>query len=495
MKYYLSLVQVIRPNIKSKRVSYSMFVACAFTIKVFEQKTVVSISFVVFGTQRRSARTRLTRLTASTELLVDADLHSIDEIRQAISLLKERDSQVQATLFAPPRRVENKRWFEFVQEPGVVFLPVHRSGDISAEPNDEAIEETTRAFAAREDVRCIALLTSDNGFADLVEELQTSVVKIVVLIPEGKYPVLGRYSDTNATVLKLPAAVGSGPRVRAVLEATGGGHVHLADPYTSFNNKSVATSVMGFLEELGYRREGDRYLIQASAKFWFANRLGSLTVYPFQLATLSVHEMMQACDHYECYSGDLAFLLPVSSTSRPTKTCIQTYGSRLPWQIFRGGGPFILQDTPELPAQVLRRLGYLDDDLNADLTEALFCFLNAAHNKTQLRQIGLLPHPGATSITVCKLLRAAFMSHASAGQWQFMKKGDETSMQPILQILRKAKVLGMAKYDKSEVLRAMKDYQKRWGLPPMKTFNGFTVRILQSLDTSPTKRGIIEVKE
>lgn len=448
-----------------------------------------------FGAQRRSARTRLTRLTASTELLVDADSHSIDQIRQAISLLNERDSQVRTTLFAPPRRVENKRWSDFVKEPGVVFEPVLRSLDHTAEPNDETIEKTMRTLAAREDVRCIALLTSDNGFVDLVGELQTSGVSTVVLIPEGMYGALGPYNATNTTVLTLrETRERDGAQVRAVLDTTGGGYVYLADPYAAFENSSVALNVSQFLEDLGYRKQGDRFLLQASAKFWFANCLGSLTVFPLQLATLSVHEMMQAHEHYERYSGDLAFLLPVSSTGGSKKKAVQTYGSTLARQIFRGGGPFILQDTPQLSAQVLRRLGYLDDDLNADLREALFCFVNAAHNKKQLRQLGLLPLPGARSLNVCNQLRSAFLSHGSAGLWQHMKK-DEASMEPILQILRKANVLGKGNYDKSEVFGAMKDYQKRFGLPPMQTFNGLVARILQSLEANPAKRGVIEVRK
>ena len=339
-----------------------------------------------FGTHRRSARTRLTRRTASTELLVDADIHGIDEIRQAINLLNEKDSQVRTTLFAPPRRVENKRWSEFVKEPGVVYEPVRRSLDHSTEPNDEAIEKAMRAFVTREDVRCIALLTSDTDFADLMVELQASGVSTVVLIPENKHEVLRRYSATNTAVLTLRGTCESGHRVRAVLDTTGGGYVHLADPYASFDNESGAASVRQFLKDLGYVRQGDQsgYLLHASAKFWFANRLGSLTVFPSQLATVSVHEMMQAGDHYESYSGDLAFFLPVFSPGANSKKCVEMYGSRLARQIFRGGGPFILRDTPELLAQALRRLGYLDDDLDNDLTEALFCFVNAAVNKTKL---------------------------------------------------------------------------------------------------------------
>ena len=450
-----------------------------------------------FGTQRRSARTRLTRLTASTELLVDADLHGIDQIRQAISLLNERDSQVRTTLFAPPRRVQNTRWSEFLKEPGVVLETVLRSVDHTAEPNDEAIEKTMRAFATRDDVRCIALLTSDNDFVDLMVELQTSGVSTVVLIPDGKHEVLRRYNATNSTVLKLrKTGESDGPRVRAVLDTARGGYVHLADPYTSFYNGKDAARVKQFLEELRYRRPGDQggYLLHASAKFWFANRLGSLTVFPFQLATVAVHKMMQAREHYECYSGDLAFLLPIFAAGARSKKCIETYGSRFARQVFRGGGPFILQDKPELPAQVLRRLGYLDDDLNADLTEALFCFVNASRNKTQLRKMGLLPLPGATSLTVCNQLRAAFLSHECSGLWQRLQK-DEDSMGPILRILRKTKVLGKGKYDKSEVLAAMKGYQKRCGLPPMQTFNGLAVRMLRSVETNPTKREVLEIRK
>ena len=317
----------------------------------------------------------------------------------------------------------------------------------------------------------------------------------MVLIPERTYEVRRRYNATNITVLTLRGARESvGPRVRAVLDTAGGGYVHLADPYESFDNASVATSVKQFLEDLGYMKQGDRYLLQASAKFWFENRLGSLTVFPSQLATLSVHEMMQARDHYECYSRDLAFLLPISAPGSRSEKCLETYGPRLARQVFHGGGPLILKDTPELSAQVLRRLGYLDDDLNDDLTEALFCFVNASFNKKALRKVGLLPLPGARSLNVCNQLRAAFLSHECSGQWQHIKK-EEDSMRPILRVLRKAKVLSRSKYDKSEVLRAMNVYQKRSGLPRMQTFNGLAFRILRSMETNPNKRQVIEVRK
>eukprot|EP00435_Cladocopium_sp_Y103_P048113 s983_g14.t1 len=314
----------------------------------------------------------------------------------------------------------------------------------------------------------------------------------MVLVPESNYDVLRAFDDANIKVLKLAAVELTGPQIRAVLDHNGDGSVHFADPYKAFDNTAKAAHVMAFLKELGFKGD-DGYLAPAAAKFWFANRLGSLTVFPSQLATISVHEVMQVqSDAYDCYSGDLAFILPVSSPPKNTKTCRQRYGSRLARQIFNGGGPFILQDSPDLTAQTLRRLGYLDDDLNDDLGEALFCFVNANVNKKALRLLGFLPSSGTRSSEVCEKLRAAFLSHDSRGEWQFIRK-DEASMSSVLRLLHKDKVLASVEYSPSEVFVAMKMYAERYGLPEMQTFNGLAVRILQSVEQGPDTRSCIEV--
>jgi hypothetical protein len=187
-----------------------------------------------------------------------------------------------------------------------------------------------------------------------------------------------RYRDANLKVMKLqePNPLG-GPCVRAVLASNGDGSVHLVEAYKSFDNSADGIpQVMGFLKDLGFMA-GD-YLVQA-AKFWFANELGSLTIFPSQLATTSVRDVIrERSEDYECYPGNLAFCLPMSAVGPPiVAKGLQKYGSRLARRVYRGKGPFMLHDSPDLTSQVLRRLGYLDDHLNDDLTEALFCFLNA----------------------------------------------------------------------------------------------------------------------
>ena len=148
-------------------------------------------------------------------------------------------------------------------------------------------------------------------------------------------------------------------QVRAVLDTTGGGYVYLADPYAAFENSSVALNVSQFLEDLGYRKQGDRFLLQASAKFWFANCLGSLTVFPLQLATLSVHEMMQAHEHYERYSGDLAFLLPVSSTGGSKKKLFKRMDPPLPGRSFVVVAPSFCKIHLSCPLKSWEGLGTL----------------------------------------------------------------------------------------------------------------------------------------
>lgn len=430
-------------------------------------------------------------LAASTKLLVDADIHSRGQIRQAINLLEAEGRKVETTIFGAPGKVENKKWKALMRDPCIKFEPVPRGSDGLSEPNDEAIQRALRAFSTR-DVACVALLTSDKGFVDPIRELQTSGTSSMVLVPENKYGVVRAFDDANIKILKLGAAELTGPRVRAVLDHNGDGSVHLAEPYKAFDNTANAVRVMAFLKDLGFRGD-DHYLPPAAAKFWFANRLGSLTVFPAQLATISVHEVMQVQSHaYDYYSEDLAFVLPVSSLGRNTNACRQEYGSTLARRIFKGGGPFILQDSPDLTAQTLRRLGYLDDDLNDDLGEALFCFVNAATNKQTLRRLGFLPSSGARSSEVCEKLRAAFLSHDSNGQWQFIRK-DEASMSYVLRLLQKDKVLANVEYSRSEVFVAMKMYAELYKLPEMQTFNGLAVRIRQSMERGPYTRNRIEV--
>ena len=70
---------------------------------------------------RRPVRVVRSSKSATVELLVDADAHSIDEIKEAIQLLEKQRGPVRARVFAPPGRSQNKKWARFLKEPGVSF--------------------------------------------------------------------------------------------------------------------------------------------------------------------------------------------------------------------------------------------------------------------------------------------------------------------------------------------------------------------------------------
>ena len=468
------------------------------------------VGALLHGRARRCRSQRVVRRISSdqpswirrTELLVDADVHSIEEIRQAIDLLEKRGPKVETTLFAAPGLVESTKWRQFVQETGVFFQPVPRSHDTVSEPNDDAIRRMAWALDSLDGVFAMALLTSDTDFIDLLEQLQSSGpgFSIVAVIPEDRPAVVSRYCEANLEVLKVkrPGASLEGPSVRAVLDSNGDGSVHLSNAYKAFDNSAGGKRLRAFLKECGFVGDTDAgtgYLIQATAKFWFANQLGSLTVFPYQLATIAAHDEVigKSSQDYKSYEGDLAFFLPVSSKGKITKRDLQKYGSTLARAVFRGGGPFMLQDSPDLTAQALKRLGYLDSDFNNDLAEALFCFLNTSGNKTKLRKIDSLPDSGASSSEVCEMLRGAFLSHQAQGQWQYIRK-DKTSMAQVCMLLQKANLIARDEYVPGEVFEAMKIYSKRNGLPPMQTFNGLAIRIWRSVDKSPDGRAFLEVK-
>lgn len=120
-----------------------------------------------------------------------------------------------------------------------------------------------------------------------------------------------------------------------------------------------------------------------------------------------------------------------STVSRSTESVTKTYGSTRARSIFQGGGPMMLRDSHDLGTEALRKLGYLDDSWNSDLTEAVSCFWNASLNKYQLRKLGLISPYETTSGAVAKL-RMALLSDGHPG---YCQRGG-TYTPAVVQILR-----------------------------------------------------------
>ena len=441
---------------------------------------------VRYGRVQQASKTR-------TELLVDADQHSIEMIREAISCLKSQGRQVHTKVFAPPGRTRSKKWQQFMKDPKIKFQPVARSADHSAEANDEAISLAMRELSTQSTrVGCIALLTGDIGFLDTMMELKAAKPRFTLLVPEEKFTAAGRYQDAGLEVLTLKRR-SQGSCVRAVLQDDGRGSVELSDPYMSFDNKGEeggAGLVMAFLTDLGYWKENE-YLLPACGKFWYANGLGSLVVHPTQLATIAVEKIISSrTQSWKPYNDDLGFFFPVSAACKFTDQDREVYGNRLARSIFRGGGPFVLEDSDTFAIEALSRLGYLDHDLNADEHEAMLCFMNTSDNKQRLRKLDLLPTATDRSQDVKDKLRKAFLSNRTPNQWTMWFK--TSFRKPIQQILSKEKLIKKSQRSNDEIMKAMKAYAKKHQLAPRRTFNGLAQQIAYHNNTNHNKRAMID---
>ena len=171
---------------------------------------------------------------ADVVLLVDADTHSVEEIRKGVALVTQKYGVVKTSVFAEPRRLENTKWRQFLQEPGMEFRPVPRQ--VLGEANDREICVEMQYLAESNATKCIALLVSDKDFFECVRALVLQGQELVVLVPSVNKKALWKYEELGVPVLELHR-VGAAPKVRAVLEADGNGSVRLADAWVSRENR------------------------------------------------------------------------------------------------------------------------------------------------------------------------------------------------------------------------------------------------------------------
>ena len=285
-----------------------------------------------------------------------------------------------------------------------------------------------------------------------------------------------------------------GPRVRATLLEDGTGLVEMAHAYKPEPEELEIRyhTVNAFLKGIG---SGDaHYLIQLCVKHWFAHSLGPLVVFPSDLGFAALHDLIQSGTNVAWKNNleNLAYFLPMLAvkSSNATKS---TFGSRVARSVFEGGGPFVMEDSVDLVERALRRLDYLDDELNADMEEAMFCFLNHSNNKHNLRKLAMLPSSGDTSRIVQEALRAVFLSNDSSGQWWKLPTGSKSFLLHALEQERLINPDASASYSDEDLFEAMKVYGRRHGLPAMRTFSGLVKRIHDHVDVNPSKRGLIEI--
>lgn len=438
----------------------------------------------------------LLRKGRQVRLLVDADSASPDHIKQAIVLLQENfKSEVVTQIFAGTER-KSKNLRQLLGESDVSLVAVPRlSQHQLGEAIDEAIVSQMHSLAKLEEVTCIAVMTSDKGFAATMKQVASETLQFVAPVP-SKYPLLVEFYEAEGIpVFQLQDDIPS-TKVRAILHIDGSGSVQFADAYNHLSAeraKIVSKNLYDFFRSRDQNRShADFFLVPSIAKLWFANGLGPLVVYPTSFALDSLHDAIRvhADGRWNLDTEELAFFLPTTQHAKSTAQ----YGTRTAAGIYKGGGPFMLRDSEDLPILALRKLGYLDDELNSDLNEALHYFINTTRNKKTLRKLQVTVDSDDASSNIISKLRRAFLSNFGIGEWQICRAGG----QEVLNVLKSEELLPNVEADlaKDEIFFAMKAYTRIHQLEEMRTYNCLASRIIQHArpNKGTPNRGTISFK-
>ena len=425
-----------------------------------------------------------------TELLVDADVHSIDEVRDAMKVLGRSGQQVSTTIFAEPGRERNNKWRQLFRDPNVVFRAVMRNRSREGEANDDAIEHECIELQKSKNNVCVALLVADMGYLEVVSQINRHGKNVTLFISEKNLSVINNYRAAGVQVVVLKPRASNFTAVRAILHQDGKGRVELTDPHYTRDCIDELELCASFLEGLGYVQGEREYLTHAAAKFWRTNSLGALTVFPQQLAIDGVCRVAgKGSRQWLRHSQDLAMVIPVSSSGGKLSRKGQAkYGTGLARQVFRGGGPFMLRDSEDMVKDALTSLGYLDHGMNSDLAEAMLVFINAPENQYALRKnLNSLPALHDSVEDVQDKLRHALQSHSSDGRWRVAPKDGA-----VRRLLYKDGLLADIKAERAEVFCAMAKYAQLHHLPEMKTYNGYAFRLIRKLNSTPNSTGTVE---
>ena len=415
-------------------------------------------------------------LRDATCLLVDADAIAVHFIKEAQELLS--DGELRVSVFGRPELRKSKKWKTLLNNTrGIEFCPVQPVGG-TLDPTDQKIKQRVDCLASHPAVSRIAVLTNDRDFMDCVQAVKGHGKQMVVCMDKAHASNRFFFEAAGARVLLLGEVCDG--KVQAVLQADGSGR-------TAFTKSTWAvadpTPLLDPLLRLGYMDRADWPVLPAVAKFWFQNNIGDLVVFPASAALKEASQVLTSDveTKFAHYKHDLAFVLPMVGGTVRTPSIRERYGSDNARKIMQGGGPFMLRSSPWLTVEALRRLGFLDDSMNADMREAMLVFINVTRNKRNLRKADVLPNINDSLEMIQGKICQALLSGQIEGTWS-MPPSDKN----VRRFLKVEHVAPQA------VFNTMKRYSKRTGLPPMTTYNGYVWQVHWSMDPeNPSRRDIL----
>ena len=420
---------------------------------------------------------------------MDGDTHSIDEITTAMQYVSSSCKVLDTLVFADAERMASKKWQKMLTASGVMFHPVTREG--TDKPCDSAIIAALESFTASSAPR-VALLTSDRDFVPIVSRAIGRGKQLLVVAPKARSHVAELYRQAGAEVHVLKANREQVSRVQAILLPGGEGQVKTCNPIPRLSCQEELEIVKQELVKLGYCTKDQRndFLVNPMAKFWYENDCGPLVLFPQGLAVQILHQTLlnNAARDWAACERELSLIMPCAKQGTSTASQIRDFGSNFAYCLYRGGGPSVFQDSPELPVRVLRKLGFLDEELNQDEREAYLVFANCSFNKHNLRLLGALPSMSDSINDVQDKFREAFLSNNSSAIWQ-LPPGDGL----VRRLLVQERLLSHRRAASLEVFEAMRKYVKLRGLREMGSYNGLMWRIQhEHSKTHPDFRGLVD---
>lgn len=392
---------------------------------------------------------------------------------------------------------DNSKAMEAATVLGIEYITVPRPLGWK-DSSDVALATHTARLATQHPDFSIGLALSDVDFLFLAQDLVAWGHEVAIFMLEGHSTqsrqvfseggcrvVTYRMSPALARANSRPGqkAVrkeGRVPKLKVVLQSNGEGKFEPIAESDNLDRNIDWEEFRPILSSLGYVLSADASMVTAMIKLAFTKGV-DMVVYPealmYNIATELLHE--RAKRDWKEYSCNLAYFCPQLDYKAKERMNIRRqdkYGTAICRALVDAGGPFMLQDSPTMVASALRRLGYLDDDADPDLNEAIDAFCAVAGNHKELVRMGLNTPPQMGVDEKCAFLRQAFLSPLASGRWSSAPLIGDVTGELLLQ-----GVLTKQEPSSGYIYEALLEYAKIHRLPASNTYKRLVFEVFQHI--------------
>jgi len=421
-------------------------------------------------------------------LFIDGDIKGPSWWPLAMEAVRERGDLSYAGVAAPPEYAAIPAWSKAMSSLGIHFIPVPRPASGVKDPNDIAIGMEAARLVSLGRADAVALAVTDVDFVYLARRLHEWGHGALAVISEGTQIGLAsafRVAHADVAFVKLAPKDQRLSKLKFLLHSNGESTLEPLTGQERLEFDPDMESVIAVLAELGYLASADDPIVPAIAKFFHTNGVGPLTVWPERCPRREMASLLteNGGREWRASTGDLAFVFPRAQHAGGTPKELRTYGSKACSTYARGGGPFITRSSRDLVDRVMRRLGYLDELLNADLGEALDVFCSMTWNFRALAAAGLGASSRVDAETKRALVHCALVSPKLYGTWQVAPKDREVRSW----LFARREISGLD-LPAVEVMPALRSFAARHQLPERKTYNAQVLEVLRHLRAKDPSR-------